>query len=535
MNVLRAIRAVIRRPFSFVFHRVTGMSPRLREAEAALREGDPERAVSLMAGLIPPAAADPATTTRWDRFVAGTSDRLAIAAIYAVMGRSHRWPIVDVAERRISGHVSETDPRWSPRVPGPPERLAPADQRRVLHLLKESRPHRQSGYTVRSAYNVTTIRDAGWDPVVLTPLGFPRWRTGRMGLTVEEVDGVRYHRLDPGPAYPTDAPADIYLEDFTWRAAEVVRAERPAILHASSGFRGYELALVALALGRHFDVPVVYEVRGLFDAPAHAAEHERYRRRAATEVRTMLASDAVVTLAETMRADIVERGVPDEKVFVVPNGVDAEAFSPMPPDSSIRARYRLGERFVIGYISNLDHPREDHEALIAATARLAASGRDVACLIVGEGTRREALERVARASGVADRIVFTGQVPHEAVRAMYATIDAFIVPRKDERAARLVTPLKPYEAMAMARPLIVADLPALTEIAPDAVRSLTYPTGDPAGLAAAVARLMDDPALAARLAAAGRDWVASERSWAANAPRWDAVYRSVLDARGVPA
>jgi phosphatidyl-myo-inositol dimannoside synthase len=131
--------------------------------------------------------------------------------------------------------------------------------------------------------------------------------------------------------------------------------------------------------------------------------------------------------------------------------------------------------------------------------------------------------------------VFTGQVPHEAVRAMYATIDAFIVPRKDERAARLVTPLKPYEAMAMARPLIVADLPALTEIAPDAVRSLTYPTGDPAGLAAAVARLMDDPALAARLAAAGRDWVARERSWAANAPRWDAVYRSVLDARGVPA
>ena len=419
--------------------------------------------------------------------------------------------------------------------PGPRSVWHPLDQRRVLHLLKESRPHRQSGYTVRSAYNVTTIRDAGWDPVVLTPLGFPRWRTGRMGLTVEEVDGVRYHRLDPGPAYPTDAPADIYLEDFTWRAAEVVRAERPAILHASSGFRGYELALVALALGRHFDVPVVYEVRGLFDAPAHAAEHERYRRRAATEVRTMLASDAVVTLAETMRADIVERGVPDEKVFVVPNGVDAEAFSPMPPDSSIRARYRLGERFVIGYISNLDHPREDHEALIAATARLAASGRDVACLIVGEGTRREALERVARASGAADRIVFTGQVPHEAVRAMYATIDAFIVPRKDERAARLVTPLKPYEAMAMARPLIVADLPALTEIAPDGVRSLTYPTGDPAGLAAAVARLMDDPALAARLAAAGRDWVARERSWAANAPRWDAVYRSVLDARGVPA
>jgi glycosyltransferase involved in cell wall biosynthesis len=535
MSALRSIRALIRRPFGIVFRRVTGMSPRLREAEAALREGDPERAVSLMAGLSQPIAADPATTSRWQRLVARTSDRLAITAIYAVMGRSHRWPVVDVAERRISGHVSETDPRWNPRVPGIPGRLEPAGERRVLQLLKESRPHRQSGYTVRSAYNVATIRDAGWEPVVLTPLGFPRWRTGRMGPAIEEVDGVRYHRLDPGPAYPTDAPADVYLDDFTWRAADVVRTERPAILHASSGFRGYELALVALALGRHFEIPVVYEVRGLFDAPAHAAEHERYRRRAATEVRTMLAADAVVTLAETMRGDIVERGVPDEKVFVVPNGVDAETFSPMAPDPAIRARYGLGDRFVIGYISNLDHPREDHEALIAATAQLAAAGRDVACLIVGDGTRREALERVARSSGAADRIVFTGQVPHEQVRAMYATIDVFIVPRKDERAARLVTPLKPYEAMAMARPLIVADLPALAEIAPDGVRSLTYPTGDPAGLAAAVARLMDDRALAGRLAEAGREWVVSERSWAANAPRWDAVYRSVLEARKVPA
>ena len=83
----------------------------------------------------------------------------------------------------------------------------------------------------------------------------------------------------------------------------------------------------------------------------------------------------------------------------------------------------------------------------------------------------------------------------------------------------------------MARPLIVADLPALTEIAPDGERSLSYPAEDASGLAAAVERLMDDPVLAGRLAAAGRAWVVAERSWAANGPRWDAVYGSVLDRR----
>jgi glycosyltransferase involved in cell wall biosynthesis len=232
-----------------------------------------------------------------------------------------------------------------------------------------------------------------------------------------------------------------------------------------------------------------------------------------------------------MRGEFVERGIPPEKVFVIPNGVDPNAFAPMAPDPATRARHGLADRFVIGYISNLDHPREDFETLIAATARLVGEGRDVACLIVGDGTRRSELEGVAGASGAADRIVFTGQVPHDEVRGLYALIDAFIVPRRDERAARLVTPLKPFEAMAMARPLIVADLPALIEIAPDGVRGLSYRTEDPADLASAVARLMDDPDLRDRLAAAGREWVVAERSWSANGPRWNEAYGYVLERR----
>jgi glycosyltransferase involved in cell wall biosynthesis len=114
---------------------------------------------------------------------------------------------------------------------------------------------------------------------------------------------------------------------------------------------------------------------------------------------------------------------------------------------------------------------------------------------------------------------------------MYALMDAFVVPRRDERAARLVTPLKPFEAMAMARPLIVADLPALTEVAPDGERSLTYRAEDEAALAAAVERLMDDRALGERLGEAGRAWVTQERTWESNGARWTQIYESVLAGR----
>jgi glycosyltransferase involved in cell wall biosynthesis len=532
----RSLTARLRGRAIALVRRFSHISPELREAERSLAADDPVDALSRTEGPIREHPGDVPILRIRQRAFAKIGDQIGVAATMAALRRAGRADAVAEAERRLHGSLTETDPRWQLRVPGPSERLVPVSDRRVLHLLKESRPHRQSGYTMRSHYNVTTQRGAGWDPAVVTALGFPRWRTGAEVPALEEVDGIRHHRLDPGPAYPEHAPPDVWLEDYAWRAAEVVRAERPSMIHASSGWRGYDAALVGLALGRRFGLPVVYEVRGVFDGPVVTDGRERQRRRRAeTEVRVMGAADAIVTLAETMRGEFVERGIAAEKVFVIPNGVDPEAFAPMPADPTTRARYGVGERFVIGYISNLDHPREDFETLIAATARLAGDGRDVACLIVGDGTRRAELERFARASGAADRIVFTGQVPHDHVRGLYALIDAFIVPRRNERAARLVTPLKPFEAMSMGRPLIVADLPALVEIAPDGVRGLAYPTEDPDGLARAVARLMDDPDLAGRLAAAGREWVIAERSWAANGARWDEAYGYVLARRTVAA
>jgi phosphatidyl-myo-inositol dimannoside synthase len=525
--------------------RIARARPAIREAEAALAAGNPDRALAVTESAIRSRPGDRVLLALRRRAFAGRGDQTGVAATIAALRRAGGVSGGDAlaeTERRLHGDLAETDPRWRPRILGPRRPIEPRSDRVILHLLKESRPQRQSGFAMRSHDNMLAQRDAGWDPVVVTALGFPRWTGARVTAT-EQVDGIRHHRLDLGAGYPDDGPVDRYLEDYAWCAAVIAREERPAIIHASSGGRGYEAALVGLALGDHLDLPVVYEVRSLFDGPAPSgalaatasdatSPRERYRRRDATEVRSMLAADAVVTLAETMKADIVARGVAPERVFVVPNGVDPEAFSPRPADPALRARYGVGYRYLIGYVSNLDHPREGHETLIEATALLLDAGRDVACLIIGDGRRRERLEAVAASSGVADRIVFTGAVPHDEVPAMYALLDVFVVPRRDERAARLVTPLKPFEAMAMARPMVVADLPALTEVAPDGERSLAYPAEDAAALAAAVERIMDDSALGARLGAAGRAWVAKERTWASNGPRWSAIYRSVLEGRG---
>ncbi|HEY0442845.1 MAG TPA: glycosyltransferase family 4 protein [Candidatus Limnocylindrales bacterium] len=445
-------------------------------------------------------------------------------------------PRLAAQERMWLGRLVETDPRWLPRIPGPPHPVEPRGDHVVMHLLKESVPYLQNGFTMRSRYTLLAQRDAGLEPFVVTSLGFPRKEGVKRFETTETVDGIVHHRLDLGPGYPTDQPFDVHLTDYAWLAAKVGRQERPAIIHASSGFRGFETALVGLALREYLRRPLVYEVRSFFETTwsgdhNRAETGEHYERRFETENRAMQAADAVVTIGEAMRDDIVARGVPADRIFLMPNGVDPEAFEPAAPDPELQRRYRLQGKTVFGYVSNLDHPREGQELLIEATAALLLRGRKVACLIVGDGRRREELEAMARRAGVGEAVVFTGRIPHGEVRAHYALLDVFVVPRRNDRAARYVTPLKPFEAMAMGKPLVVSDLPALVEIAAPGERGLAFPHDDPAALASALETLIDQPQLIRQFGEAGRRWVLAERTWGANGNRYRDVYASLLGSR----
>src|SRR4029079_3424736 len=131
-------------------------------------------------------------------------------------------------------------------------------------------------------------------------------------------------------------------------------------------------------------------------------------------------------------------------------------------------------------------------------------------------------------------VVFTGRVPHDEVHAYYGQIDLFVVARRDEETSEVVTPLKPFEAMAVERAVIVADLTALREIVRDGETGRTFRPEDTTHLADVAQALIDDPAERARLAAAGREWVAAERTWGANAARYRELYAE-LGALGTPA
>jgi glycosyltransferase involved in cell wall biosynthesis len=499
------------------------------EVELAARlehaEGEPAAAARLLGRIRqPPArlARAVAGTLRWHGHLGAASEVLSRGASLP------EAPLELEADReRLEGELAVLRGGWAP-APRKTRAHAPRTGR-VLHLLRRSRPHVESGYAIRSHYVLRAQRDAGLDPVAVTQLGFPEDGDGAL---VELLDGIAYHRLAPAEAVPPrlDRAMTRGLEELDALCAEL----RPAVLQPATNHVNAQLAL---ALRDRLGVPVVYEVRGFWEEswlarrpdPEAAIAADEYRLRRAAELACMLQADRLVTLGEVMKHEIVARGVPAERVVVVPNAVDPEAFAPVAPDPALARRLGVeGAEAVLGYVSRLAL-FEGVEHLLGAVAELRARGHRVVALVVGDGSERRRLERHAAQLGLGDAAVFTGRVPHEEVLAYYALIDIFVIPRVDARVSRLVTPLKPFEALAAGRALVVSDLPALREIVEPGRTGLTFRAGDALNLAEVVEPLVDDPARRRELGEAGRDWVAAERTWRGNGER----YRALMQELGV--
>ena len=126
-----------------------------------------------------------------------------------------------------------------------------------------------------------------------------------------------------------------------------------------------------------------------------------------------------------------------------------------------------------------------------------------------------------------------GPVPHEQVSHFYKLIDVFVVSRPDTRVARLVTPLKPFEAMYHARPLVMTNLPALAEIIDEGTTGLLYPPGNLSKLVESIGKLLTDKEFAETLGNAARDWVISERTWINVCSQYAEAYtHAVQNSRG---
>ena len=397
---------------------------------------------------------------------------------------------------------------------------------RVLHLVTDALPTTSAGYTIRTHEIALAQREAGLDPHVATRAGYPVTQGRIDGRRLVELDGVPYHRLLP---WRMPGRADTLARQSLELADGLTRQLRPAVLHAASN---YANARLALALRERHGLPVVYEVRGFWEDTwlsrypdaAERAKSELYQRNRDLETRCMLAADLVVTLGEAMRDEIVARGVPAEKIEIVPNAVSAEFLKPLPDATTLRDELGIRpDEPVVGEVTSLV-PHEGIGTLLEATAILRARGVPARALIVGDGPDRAALQRQAARAGLAGAAVFPGRVPAAKVRQFHALLDVFVVPRTPDRVCQLVTPLKPVEAMASGLCVVTSEVKALTEIVKHEVTGMQTVPQDPVSLADCLERLLYSPDIRRKLGDNAREWAARDRTWAHNAVRYRDAY-----------
>nr|WP_240971642.1 glycosyltransferase family 4 protein [Microbispora sp. CL1-1] len=397
-------------------------------------------------------------------------------------------------------------------------------------MVTNALPYTQAGYTVRTHRIVTAQKAAGLDPHVVTSWGWPMLQGHTDAEPYEEIDGIPYYRLLPKGEVPFESQGRMIRGAAD--VSELVRTLRPQVLHAATDHRN---GSVALAVRERTNTPFVYEVRGFLEEtwvsrdPARVGS-ERHRLQREREAQIMREADAVVTLAETMAAEIVERGVPRERIFLAPNAVDDALLTADYDGEAFRDRFGIGrDEIVVGSVSSIV-AYEGFATLLSAAALLREAGTPVKVLLVGDGAERPALLEQVEKLRLTDAILPGRVGPDEALQAQ-AAIDIFVCPREDLRVCRLVTPLKPVEAMALGKPVVLSDLPALSELVGGEGAGLLVPPGDPAALAKALAALRDDPERRRIMGEAGKAEVAAHRTWSSLARTYQGIYQSLTENR----
>jgi glycosyltransferase involved in cell wall biosynthesis len=236
-------------------------------------------------------------------------------------------------------------------------------------------------------------------------------------------------------------------------------------------------------------------------------------------------SDSFVAITETVFLDLLKEGVPEHKIARIPNGVDTNRLKPLgiAEKDDAKAAIGLSDRHVVTFVGTLK-PVKGLDVLLKAWRQVARCRTNVHLLIVG---RKEdefhSLSKFVDENGMGDSVTFTGEVNSQQVHKYLGTSDLFVLPSFSEGFSNAL-----LEALSCELPVVVSDVPGLTEAVAHGASGLVFPAGNCDALAACILSLLDDRSTAEQLGRAGRQRVVEKCSIDAVAARYDELFQSLF-------
>ena len=384
---------------------------------------------------------------------------------------------------------------------------------KILHVLDHSVPV-VDGYSIRGENIVRFQAEWGLVPVAVTSARQVDKYNTPAADDVETIHGVRYYRTPSTPESRVPLiPEWQRLRRMTKRIDEVVRKERPDVLHAHSPCLW---GLAASRVARRHGIPLVYEIRGfwedaLVDSGKTSETSLRYKLVRALETHVCRSAKIVTTIAHGLRDDLIERGIDGDQIKIAANGVQADRFSALAPDDDLIAELGYEGKTLIGYIGSL-FAWEGVDDLIRAVPYIVEQAPNVRVVIVGGGELEPKIRKLMDELQVHDVVNYVGRVPHEDVTRYYSIMDVLVYPRKSTRNTELCTPLKPLEAMAMEKAIVGSDVGGIAELISDGA-GLQFTAGEPRHLATQCLDLVDNPEKRNRIGTDAREQILANRQW----------------------
>jgi PEP-CTERM/exosortase A-associated glycosyltransferase len=398
---------------------------------------------------------------------------------------------------------------------------------KILHILDHSLPL-HSGYTFRTRGIVDAQHARGWRTAHLTSTKHEDPSVAG-AVAEEDSEGLHFYRTPAASGWMGRLPVVNQWEvvrALERRLPEVIARERPDVLHAHSPSLN---GVAAVRAGLRAGLPVVYECRAFWEDAAadHGTSSEwgpRYRLSRELETWVFRQAGAVTCICEGLRTDIIARGIPESKVTVIPNAVNAERFAyDVPRDEALAAELGLTGATVLGFLGSF-YAYEGLDLAIRALPLIRQHYPEARLLLVGGGPQEEALRRLALDLGLADQVLMIGRVPHDQVQRYYGLVDVLLYPRLLMRLTDLVTPLKPLEAMAQGKLLVASDVGGHRELIREGETGRLFRGGSVEALAEAAVAMLGARELWEPIRHAGRAFVERERTWTASVARYAEVY-----------
>jgi PEP-CTERM/exosortase A-associated glycosyltransferase len=397
---------------------------------------------------------------------------------------------------------------------------------KILHVLDHSIPL-HSGYTFRTLAILRQQATMGYQTCHVTSP-----KHGNQHASIDEVDGLRFYRSQQPQGWMAKLPLINQLAliaPMRDRILEAIAQEKPDVIHAHSPALN---GLAALAAAKITGLPLVYEVRAFWEDAAvdHGTCQEgdlRYRLTRAMESYVLKRANAVTTICDGLRQDIVARGIAPERITTIPNAVNVSQF-PMitQKDHALARELGLEHCVVLGFIGSF-YAYEGLDLLVAAMPTIVQQIPNARLLLVGGGPQADAIRQQVQTLGLDSVVIMPGRVPHQDVNRYYSLLDLLVYPRKSMRLTELVTPLKPLEAMAQGKLLLASDIGGHRELISHGHTGWLCQSDNVDALAQAAIRLLQQPELWPTLIAQGREFVETQRNWTVSVAKYAPLYQAL--------